>query len=273
LRENDPNGIVSKQFYLEEYNKAKGSSADEVRFRTDYLTQFVGTAQTWIEPTRWERCKADFQEEDLLENDGVVGGVDLAMRGDLCAYVVIIKKDDLYYILPRAFSPAQLAKQREKTDHIPLRQWSENSDYHVYLTDGDVIDPSFIQQVIMDDQKKFGQHPVRYDPWGAELFRQQLEASGAEMIEVSQVPASMSPPTGFYERLILDERIRIKHNPCYDWCLSNCVVRIDNYQRVTVDKVRSKSRIDLVVATIIGLTAFMEGDKEAEWQGSWVSVM
>jgi len=268
-----PNGTCDLQFFRDEFEKAKGSAADEIAFRTWYLTQFVGSASAWVSQTDWDKCHATFDESELYGEQVVCSGLDLSMKGDLCALTVIVKKDDLYYLCPRIFSPEQLARQKEKADRIPIASvWSRNPEYNIYLTSGNVIDPSVIKAKILEDQLRFGPHPVRYDPWGAELFRQDLEAEGVEMIEVGQHPGSMSEPTGFFERLIKEEKIRINKNPCADWCIGNCVPRIDQHERVTIDKVRSRGRIDFVVSSIIGLSHFLT-EQEPVWDGPLVGVL
>jgi phage terminase large subunit-like protein len=262
-----PHGTCDLQFFRDEYEKAKGSAADEVAFRTWYLTQFVGSPDAWIGSIEWGKCAEKFDEEELYGMPAVAG-LDLSMRGDLCAYTLIVKKDDLFYLLPRFFSPEMLAKHKQKTDKIPLITWAANPKYNIHLTEGDVVDPEAIKRQIMADREHWGNFPVRFDEWGAELFRQDMEAEGVEMIPVSNNINIMAPPTGFFERLVRDQQIRHPGNPCLDWCLANCVPRIDAHERITLDKAKARGRIDGVVASIIALTGYMADEEEDSWSGS-----
>lgn len=259
------NHTVSKQQYREEYKKAKNSPSDETRFRTFWLNQWVGQVDQWVQSHKWAACKADFQEEELYGSDCIVG-IDMARRYDLASYCLVIQKDDLYYLLPRFFIPAQLAKHKEKEDHVKYTQWSNKG--YVVLTDGDVIDPSVIRKHLIEDSHNFRINEVRFDPYGFEESRQMLEKEGFNMVEITQNHAGMSAGTNHFERLILDNRIRHPDNPCLNWCMGNVKVKIDPNDRIMLDKMRSRGRIDGVVAAAIAMTGLLEENTE-QWLG-WI---
>jgi phage terminase large subunit-like protein len=185
---------------------------------------------------------------------------------DLASYVIIVKKDGQYYIIPRFFSPKQLAKHKEKTDKVPYERWAKEG--HVVLTTGDRINYQEIRDSLERDSRNFRIGECRYDDYGFEESSRLLAEEGYDMIAVTQDAPLMSPATNRLEKLILDGALVHNGNPCMTWCFGNTAVKIDNHERVRLDKVRSRGRIDGVVATVIGLTAFLDDDDdEGEYSG------
>jgi phage terminase large subunit-like protein len=260
---------VSKDFYRSEFAKVKNSPSDETRFRTFLLCQWVGHTDQWVSSQKWSACGESFAEEDLHGLDATVA-IDMARRSDLASYVLLIPKGEKVYLIPRFFIPRQNAKQKEKADKTQYSLWERQG--HVVFTDGDVIDPSVIREHIAEDAKHFRIGEIRFDAYGMEETRQILEAEGYEMMEVTQNSPNMSPATAHLERLILDGRIRHNNNPCLNWCLGNTTVKIDSHDRIMLDKMRSRGRIDGVVATVIGLTGLL-AESEDDWTGAFCGII
>jgi phage terminase large subunit-like protein len=254
---------VEEEYYREQCELAKQSPADEYRFKTLLLCSWCGSSQQWVSSQAWQGCYENFTEADLEGAEVVSAGVDLAMRGDLGAYVLLFRKQDQIYILPRFFSPEQLAAQAQKAMRVPFLRWGEAG--HIQLTEGNVIDPKAILEQLQADKEKFGDFPIFYDPYGAELFRQAAEELGFDTTEVNQLPGSMSGPVGYFERLILDKKLKHNGNPCLTYCLQNCVPRIDPHERISIDKVRSRGRIDGIIAACIGVVPLLAEDDGNTW--------
>jgi phage terminase large subunit-like protein len=255
---------VSKDYYRDEFQKVKNSPQDETRFRTFLLCQWVGHSEQWINTQIWDKCKEPFKEEDLYGLPAIVG-LDCARKWDLAAYVLLIRKDDHVYLLPRVFTPAQLAKHKETTDKVPYRRWAKNG--YVTLTDGDVIDYEEIRNSLKRDAENFSIDAVYYDPYGFEESRRLLEEEGFNMIEATQSPAIMAPATNHFERLVLDGKIRHNGNECLSWCLGNCTVKVDQHERIQIEKRKSTGRIDAAVAAVIGCVGLLAEKEEADWEG------
>lgn len=187
-------------------------------------------------------------------------GIDFARKLDLGAYVILVKKNDALYLISRFFTPEQLAKHQDSTIKTRYLEWSKRG--HICLCQGEVIDPSVIRQSLLNDARNFDIAEYRYDPYGFEETRIILEKEGLNMVEVPQHPTSMSPATNHLERLIVDKRILHSGNPVMDYCVSNCKVRIDQYQRITIDKLRTTGRIDGAVAAVIALSGLMNPEEE-----------
>ena len=161
-----------------------------------------------------------------------------------------------------------LAVQKAKADKVDYPRYAEQG--YMTLTEGDVIDPQVIIDHLLADRRQYGDFVIRFDEWGFELMRQRLVEEGFECIPISGQAGIMSPPTGLFERMILDKSIRHNSNPLMDYCLGNCVPKIDAFERVTISKTGSRNRIDGVIATIIGLTALIAEEEDSGWGGQLV---
>jgi phage terminase large subunit-like protein len=274
VTENLPTGTVTMNYYRQEYEKAKNSPLDAIRFKTFLLNMPVGHCQAWLDITKWRFCRGLFTEEDLHGYPAMIG-LDMSRRNDLTCYVVAVKKEDdegkpNIYLLPRFFSPKQLATIKSKTDHVPYLVWEQQG--YIKLTEGDIIDPTAIRAAILEDAQKFNILEFRYDPYGAtETIMKLQEEMDCEFLEVKQSFASMSPSTAYLERKMLDHTIRHAGHPILDWCVSVATCRSNNEDQIMLDKLKSNGRIDGIVASAIAMGGWLAYEDDT-WDGPMVFV-
>lgn len=253
---------VDISFYREEYQKAKNLPNEEAAFRTLLLNQFYGSAKNWIPTTLWQENAEEFEEKDFYGMEAIVS-IDASRKHDLTAVVVTVKKGDLIYIMPRFFSVRTLSEAKERTDSVPYKTWERNG--LITMSEGTTIDFAQVRQQIIEDCKNFSVSEVRYDPYALQETVKILDTEfGLNMVEVNQSPSVMSQPTAYLEQLILAHRIRHNNNPILNYCFSNVAVHPDKQERILIDKLRSKGRIDGVSAIITGLSYWLttEGTEE-----------
>ena len=250
------------EYYRREYEQCKLNPQSQSRFRTWLLNQFLGSPSQFISCFDWEPNTEPFNESDLWGSEAIVG-IDSAVRYDLACTVLIVKRDDLYYLLPRFFIPEALAKRKENSD--PGSQYGQwEKDGFVYFTEGDVIDPAKIREVLYEDAEHFKISEIRFDKFGLEESRQILEKD-FDCLEITQNPATLSPSTALFEKLVKERKFRC-NNPCADWNVANAAVRIKQQDLIMVDSIRSKGRIDFVQAVVTAMTAFVGQDTKQRWE-------
>lgn len=261
---------VSPDFYASELAKAKQSRAEERKYRVFYCCQWLaGSASSWLDLSEWEDCKADYTEKDFEGEDCYVG-IDASRRHDLTSYTLVFPRNGEFYIFNRSFMPRENAARKEKLDKVPYSLWESQGS--IVLTDGDVIDPASVRDYLLSDSKRFNFKGIYFDPHFFEESRQLLEAEGLELIEASQTPDVMSPPTARFERLVQERKIHHRgamRDPVLAWCLGNAKADIDRQERVILSKRRSTGRIDAITSTIIALIPILA---EERWAQSGFSV-
>ena len=242
----------------DDYKTVLASPREEARFRTLRLNQWVGSLQAWIASDTWAACSDDFKEEDLHGSEAYYG-IDYARRYDLCAYSIVVPKGDSVYVMPRFFIPRAIAHKKQKLDNVPyVREWMDNPNAKLFLTDGDVVDPSFMRAELIKDCINFPPREIGFDAYGMEETRQLLAAEGLPMVEVPQTPASMGSGVAQLERLVIAKKLKHNNNPILNWNVGNCQVRsFGGSDGILLDKQKSTARIDGVSATCIALTRLL----------------
>lgn len=253
---------IPVQDFQEAVEEAKSEPRKESNFLALRLNRWVGSADQWISCDDWQQCKTEINEDDLQGRDCFIG-LDLARRHDLASYVLIFPVDGDYYLVPRFFLPKDLAQRKEHCDKVPYLLWARQG--HVTLTDGNVIDYSFIREAVRRDAKKFNIVELGYDPHGAELLcNQQLcMEDNIFVVEVRQGIITMAQPSLQFARLLKEKRIKHNGNPCLTWNANNVTVRTDPNGNIIPDKKHGTSRIDGIVAAIIGLSRALVGNVTA----------
>lgn len=232
--------------------EARQSARKENAFRRYRLNQWVGHTEAWLSSESWSRGAEPF-DEAMLEGRRCYGGIDLARKRDLAAVVWVFPIGDSYYLAPRFFLPRERVEEKERIDHVSYRSWARAG--LVTLTDGDVIDYRVVRSRVLEDARRYRVAEIGYDPWNAELLCNQMlgDEDGLATIEVRQTFGSLGPATAEFERLLASGRLRHGGHPVLGWMAGHCVVREDANLNIMPSKRQSRSRIDGIVASIIGL--------------------
>ena len=255
---------VGPDFYDKKLVNVKNSPEAEAGFRTLYAGQWVGHAQQWLSQSLWGECKTDLTLDDF-KGESCYIGYDGAVYHDLACYVMSFKRDDTIYLFPRFFMPDHNVVQKEKSDRIPYRQYNRNGliEFH----SGERIDQVLVAEDIIEQTKDFDVLEFRYDPkYTTDMVTTLCDQTDINVVEVSQKPSLMTLPTAEFERLLLKKLLRHPNNAVLNWCCENCVVRkVNTDGEIVIDKGRSHSRIDGIVASVISISGWMAHTDEDEF--------
>lgn len=253
LKANPSFGVtINAQDFAIDCKEAATSPRKESAFKRYSLNIWTGATECWLSTDDWGNCGADFGREEL-EHQPAWAGVDLSRTRDLSAVVWVVPVDDCYYLLDRIFIPENLIDEKEKADKVPYRSWVREG--WILATPGDVIDYEFIRQTILEDAASLDVRQIAYDPYNAELLCNQTlrDKDGLDTISIKQSMDLMGPPSSEFEKLVKGGRIRHRRNPVFNWMVGGCTVYEDSNKNIRPIKRRSRSRIDGVVAAIMGL--------------------
>ena len=251
------NLTVPLSYYLGQWQAIEGKPLEEFRFETMCMGRWVGSPEQWLPSSMWASCTSRQPESKLYGKPAIIG-IDYARRYDLCAYVVVVEDNGIYWVLPRFFIPREVAQQKVEQDNVPYVGWSTDRNNCLYLTDGNVVDPAFMRERIKADSALFRIQEVRFDPYGMEESRQVLEADGYTCVQVSQTITMMSPGFSRIESLVREQKLRHPDNPILNWNVQNCRPKINKDDRLMVEKISDIQRIDGVDAMAIALTYWLE---------------
>lgn len=240
----------------EQYAKALRDTRTESEFRCKRLGQWISSSAALIPDLEWQACSTDYSEIDLADNDCAYIGVDMAKSFDCCAIVTVIKKDDLWYIVPRIWIPESKAREWEDQLGLTLSQWHEEG--HLLYSPGATHEAPIIEAQIRADIEAFNVSRVFYDPKMFDHIRQSLEQDGITCEAVKQTPANLAPATDYLIKLAKDKKLRHNNNPAYNWHLHECELVTKQDGNSSINKAYGKSRIDAIDATICALYGYLQ---------------
>lgn len=194
----------------------------------------------------------------LLRGRRCYVGVDLSSTTDLTCAVYVFPPDDVdgvWYVYPRFFLP-----RGERPEDLKARVKRDKFDYEaaekvgaLVLTDGDVIDYDAVFNDIIAHSGDFDIAMIGLDRWNATQIANQLTTAGFEVVMFGQGFASMSGPTKFLERIVLQKRLDHGGQPVFRWNARNVAVAKDAAENVKPVKDKSTNRIDGIVGAIIAI--------------------
>lgn len=251
----NPNlGISPKiKFLRDAAKRAKEMPSFYNEFMTKHMNAWTDTETVWIKSDDWKACSGPVDLEKLRTRP-CYGGLDLSSTTDLSAFVKVwppFEDDPHWYVYPRFWLPKDGLQDRIRRDRAPYDVWAREG--YITLTDGNVIDHNFIQAAVEEDWDAFEIADVGYDRFNATMIVTRLMESGVAMTGFGQGFVSMSPAVKEAERIILKRELCHGGHPVLAWMCANTVMRMDPAGNIKPDKEHSRSRIDGIVAMLMGI--------------------
>lgn len=248
---------VSWEYFEAEARKAAEDPSQENSFRRFHLNQWVSQESRWMPMDKWRAAGGRWSQQQLvdeLKRAACWGGLDLSQTRDLSSAGFILppqQGSDVFKVLWRFWMPEENVEAASRRDHVDYGLWIR--DGWIRTTPGEAIDYDTIERDLRADALRFGLQALAYDPTFAWQLAQHLMAAGIEMYAVRQGYETMSSPTADMLELVKKRRFEHGNNPVATWMADNMVVEQDSIGRWRPSKRRATSRIDGIVAAIMGL--------------------
>lgn len=244
--------IVS-DWLFSEHEKAKKITRKQNKFRMKHLNEWVGSACGWMNMSEWQAAPARLSLEALAGRDCYIG-VDLAEKKDLCAVVALfppLDDNDYFHVHGLYFNPHGEVYRQGNVNGERFQSWEKEEILTV--NEGNSIDFKLVMQSVMDWTKRFNVRQVAYDGWHAAQFAQALALEGVMMVQISMNVKSLSEPTKYIEKLVLDKKLAHGNCPLLTWMISNVTIRKDKNQNIFPQKEddNSPNKIDGAIALIL----------------------
>ncbi len=137
----------------------------------------------------------------------------------------------------------------------PYRDW-ERAGF-LTLCQGDMIDNRDVIAAILDAKERYDLRALGVDQFLTETMTPLLQDEGVEIIAIPQTMLGMSPGMKELEMLIRKHEMLHVHNTCARWCFGNVRCAVDGNENQKPMKNRSIGRIDITVAWIIAVAAWI----------------
>lgn len=264
-RKANPNlGISVKLDYMRsKCEKAKSSPAFENTFRQLHLNQWTEQAVRFFPMELWDN-QPNRRDLEELETKECYGGLDLAEKRDLAGLTLVFPdREGGFDVRAWAWLPEETAREREKNDHVPYREWAAKG--MVKLTPGDIIDFECVKYDILELYKRYRLLEIGFDRrFATQLTTQLRDGHGIACVEIPQTFAHLSEPMKLSLELLKAGKLRHGNNRLLRWQASNTAVVTDrqNEGMVRPAKARSNGRIDNITGLIMALSrAIVNGSK------------
>ena len=246
---------------------AKQSEAAERNFRWLRLNEWISVKDVgWLPVTLYDKtqigpsAKAEREAwiREHLTGKRCFGGLDLSKTTDLTAFVLVFPPQpglETAVALFRAWKPRQTVVEAEKVDHMPFRDW-ERAGF-LSLCAGDMVDFRDMVDAVLEAKETYELLYLGVDAHLTETVTPQLQDAGVQVIAISQSMAGMSPAMKELERMLRKREMLHVHNTCARWCFNNVRCAVDGNENMKPMKDRSTGRIDITVAWIIAVAAWL----------------
>lgn len=270
-RKANPNlGVSIKLDYLKaECEKAKQNSSYENAFRQLHCNQWTEQAVRFFPMELWDK-QPERRSLDELENQHCYGGLDLAEKRDLAGFTLVFPDDQGGFdVRAWAWLPEDTAREREKTDHVPYREWAQRG--LVRLTPGDIIDFDCVKTDIVTLYDQYRILEIAFDRrFATQITTQLREENGIACVEIPQTFTHLSEPMKLSLELLKAGKLRHGNNKLLRWQASNTASINDRYNEGLVRPAKSKSngRIDNITAMIMALSRAIVNGKSTSYYSS-----
>ena len=263
---------VRKDYLAAECKRAQESPRLENDFKRYHLNLWTEQDVRWLPMDLWRRCtlmptNLDYWRElpGKLRGRKAFGGLDLASRVDIAAFVTIVPPetvDDPLIVIPKFWVPEATVERRTRVDRVPYAEWVKMGA--ITATPGKVIDYDFIQSEIFEAASQFDLRMLGVDDWNAQQMVTTLENDGVPITRVRQGFKSLSDPSKELERLVIAGLLEHGNHPVLTWMARNAAYDEDPAGNIKPSRQKSKEKIDGIAATVDALAAMLGQQREEE---------
>ena len=241
------------------FEEAIAQRAEEAKFKPAALNEFlcktlnifVSANTAWVDRGYWDNKKSLIAEHGR-QPEAVFIGFDLAATRDLNAVCTLKRFGEQDYE-----AQWQFFLPEEGLNHIPKHYMDifrvAIASGILKLTEGNVMDDREISEYIKQQCSQYDIKEVGYDAYNAASLVARLHDDGIPVKKVGQGMATLSNPSKYVEKLILNHQIKHDGNPFVGWQLGNCEVYEDVNGNIKVRKNEAdkSAKVDGIIALII----------------------
>lgn len=232
----------------------------EPNFRRYYLNQHVVLAnERAINMEYWGKGATD-EDLSFLKGKSCYAGLDLSIKKDFTALVLVFPVDDYYYVIPYLFKPADTLIEDGKKDKFPYHAYAKQG--YIEATKGDFVNFRYVRQKIKELSKIYDIKEIVFDKFASSGIASDLQNDGFIMVDHIQ-GFGFSPTISDFYDLLFDKTLRHNNNPVMNWMAENTMAIENPNGALKFDKTEGK--IDGIIAMLMGLTRAIANNKKQEY--------
>lgn len=215
--------------------------SEENKFRNLNLNQRVSVVCPFVSRNVWESCSAKPTNEDVIS----FAGLDLSMKNDLTAFVVISKTSNGEWNVHPYFWATEVGiHERSKRDRVPYDVWAKQG--YLRTTPRASIDYEYLVKELDEIIQQYNISAIAFDRYHIDFLIKEFERINVTppLVKFGQGFKDMSPALSILEDELLNRTIRHGNHPILTMCAANAVVTRDEADNRKFDKHKATGRID-----------------------------
>jgi phage terminase large subunit-like protein len=230
---------------------ARRMPSREPEFRNLILNQRVEMNSPFISRSVWESCGGEVSDWSNVEE---FAGLDLSSTNDLTAFIPIAWVENAWEVKPTFWLPEEGLREKSRSDRVPYDMW--HLDGQLQTTPGKAVEYEWVARWLYEHCAKIKfRIRIAFDRWGMKHLKPWLLKAGfteeqfeAIFVDFGQGFQSMSPALRDTEAALLSGKVRHGNHPVLSMCAANAVVTMDPAGGRKLNKAKSATRIDGMVA-------------------------
>lgn len=265
LRKANPNFdvSVSGDFLRAQLKTAIRDARSQGIYKIKHLNVWVTARNAYYNIESWRKLANPALKIEDFAGKPCLLGIDLAAKVDLAVVMKIFPIDEKRIAIFGAYYIPEKIVELPENQHY--QKWRDEE--RLVVTRGNMTDLTLIRADVIDFAKAHLVRECAYDPDGATLLVQDLEAEGVTCTEIPQTPAMLSDPMKHLDGMIRSGDVEHDGDPVLEWAISNVVGIIDRKDRVMPSKEKPELKIDPVTGLLNALQRFLNREPEATGPG------
>jgi len=243
--------------------EATRKPAAQNKIKRNRLGIRTNALNAWLQLDQWDKGANPTFNPSSLFGQQCWCALDIANTSDLTAFSLIfvvgmIKGEPIYRVLTWYFCPSDSKSQyAERLRRIlyPMRDLG-----NVEFTEGESIDISRIEEVVIEQSKNYDIQAIAYDPWNCESTAQNLIDKGLNCFRFNQNIGNYNEPSKELEKAVIDGRLQHNGNPVTRWMASNVVTYMNGAGLIMPSRKSSREKIDGVVSIVMAIGCYLRVD-------------
>jgi phage terminase large subunit-like protein len=230
---------------------ARRMPSREAEYRNLVLNQRVDASAPFVSPAMWQACSGPVEED--FSGLPVWAGLDLSEVADLTALVLIAPIDGVFHVRPTFWLPEHELRAKAQHDRVPYDVWAKSGA--LQTTPGKSVEYEFVAEYLRGLFDRLDIRALGFDRWNFRHLKPWLLKAGfseeeveEKFVEFGQGMQSMSPALRDLESDLRNAKIAHGGHPVLTMCARNAVVQSDPAGNRKLTKLKSRGRIDGMVA-------------------------
>ena len=253
---------VGMKFLRDELKIALDVPEKMRNFMTKNMNIWVDMPEAgYMDMNKWDQCELENDDfDEFAKSANAYLGYDLSMTTDLTSIGLVLTNGNEYRLKQVSFMPKDKFYERMAKDKVRFDIYRDRGE--LILTDGAIVDYTFVKAKILEWAKKYNVKEVCYDKWNAIQMVWDLEQEGLTMIEIEQGIRMLTDPTKKFREAVYEGKMKHSEDKLLRWAMSNARVVADASENIKITKNKSVDRIDPVAASINAFARAMKDNMQ-----------